>query len=120
MATRAAGRPRPAARGRSAFLTSADGDAVWKPPAGFPPLADDEPAPEPESKPDPPAARPRAQLPSLPRPTLRPSVSDGSGFAFGIVLYAIGLCYIRGGWNGPGGVTDWFRAKFLNQTRGPA
>lgn len=55
-------------------------------------------------------------------PTLRlpssPSWSDGSGFLFGLVLYALGTAYLRGGLTGRGGVSDWFAAKFLNRTRG--
>lgn len=53
---------------------------------------------------------------SLPSPTLRPpsrlSVADGSGFALGLVLFAIGSAYWR---YGPAGVRSWFTAKFLNK-----
>lgn len=49
---------------------------------------------------------------SLPHPTLTPSMSDGTGFALGLVLYALGLNYIR---YGPPGVRGWLAAKFLNK-----
>lgn len=46
------------------------------------------------------------------RPPRRPSIADGSGFALGMVLYALGLNYLR---HGRAGVKGWLRAKFLNQ-----
>jgi hypothetical protein len=64
------------------------------------------------------ASRPQGGRRSSPfgRPTLTPprglSVSDGSGFMLGLVLYAIGLNYLRYGWPG---VTQWFAAKFVNR-----
>lgn len=63
---------------------------------------------------DRPAESLASQLPdvNLPRPTLTPRRGDGSGFAFGVVLYAIGANYFRHGWPG---VTGWFAAKFLNR-----
>lgn len=48
---------------------------------------------------------------SVPRPTLRLG-GDGTGLALGLVLYALGINYIRHGWPG---VTGWLRAKFLNR-----
>jgi hypothetical protein len=49
-------------------------------------------------------------------PTLRPpsrlSASDGTGFALGILLYVLGMNYLR---NGMPGVTGWFNAKFFNK-----
>jgi hypothetical protein len=65
--------------------------------------------------PPPPAKSIADQLPDLniPRPTLRPSRGDGTGFALGIVLYALGLNYLRYGWPG---VTGWVAAKFTNRT----
>src|SRR4051812_10140503 len=53
---------------------------------------------------------------SVPTPTLRAparlSASDGTGFMLGLVLYAIGLNYLRYGWPG---VTGWLSAKFINE-----
>lgn len=53
---------------------------------------------------------------SVPTPTLRPparlSASDGTGFMLGLVLYAVGLNYLRYGWPG---VTGWLSAKFINE-----
>lgn len=63
--------------------------------------------PQPTSKP---------QQTGLPKPTLHlggsPSISDGGGFALGLVLYAIGLNYLR---HGLPGVTAWIGAKFINK-----
>lgn len=48
--------------------------------------------------------------------TLKPprqlSAKDASGFAFGLVLYAMALSGIK---HGPPGVTGWLKAKFLNK-----
>lgn len=65
-------------------------------------------------------ARRRERLAKAPRgwhsPTLhaprRLSVADGSGFALGLVLYALGVNYLR---HGPAGVRGWMAAKFLNR-----
>lgn len=46
------------------------------------------------------------------RPPRRPSIADGSGFALGLLLYALGMNYLR---HGRAGVKGWLRAKFLNQ-----
>lgn len=62
-----------------------------------------------------PASRRRGRSP-IGAPTLRPpsklSTADGSGFALGLILYALGLNAIRYGWPG---VTGWLSAKFLNK-----
>ncbi len=51
------------------------------------------------------------------RPTLTPprrlSIDDGTGFALGMLLYVLGLNYLR---HGPAGVKGWLSAKFLNRT----
>lgn len=57
-------------------------------------------------------ARPTPPATSLPRPTLNPGRGDGSGFAFGLLLYVLGINFLR---YGPRGVTGWFSAKFLNK-----
>ncbi len=60
-----------------------------------------------------PSARPRGKSKSSwPHPTLTPAVSDGTGFALGMVLYALGLNYLR---YGPAGVKGWLSAKFFNK-----
>ena len=49
------------------------------------------------------------------KPTLSPrglSMSDGTGFMFGLLLYTLGLSYLK---HGPRGVTGWLSAKFLNR-----
>src|SRR4051812_27202261 len=95
-----------------------------RPPAGFPPMADDDPDDEPQL--DEPGATPRTRRTSTRdftgrsggasvTPTLRPpsrlSVADGAGFALGLLLYAIGFAYLE---EGPYGVRRWFSAKFVN------
>lgn len=53
---------------------------------------------------------------SVPTPTLTPprriKAADMGGFAFGLVLYALTVSYIRYGAKGP---TGWLSAKFLNR-----
>lgn len=46
------------------------------------------------------------------KPPRRLSAKDASGFAFGLVLYAMALSGIK---HGPAGVTGWLKAKFLNK-----
>ncbi|MFD9837052.1 hypothetical protein ACFW2V_41795 [Streptomyces sp. NPDC058947] len=52
---------------------------------------------------------------AVPTPTLTPpkkvKAADMGGFAFGLVLYALVVSYIRYGSKGP---TGWLKAKFLN------
>src|SRR2546421_8321563 len=38
--------------------------------------------------------------------------SDGAGFVLGLIVYALGLNFIRGGWPA---VAGWFGAKFINK-----
>lgn len=104
-----------AKRKPGAFQTSADGGAVWTPPPGFPPMADDDQPPaEPPTKP----ARDYAgrgggqQVRPTLRPPSRPAFADGAGFALGLVLYAVGFAYLE---EGPYGVRRWFSAKFINK-----
>jgi hypothetical protein len=53
---------------------------------------------------------------AVPSPTLTPprkvKAADMGGFAFGLVLYALAVSYIRYGAKGPPG---WLAAKFLNK-----
>jgi hypothetical protein len=54
---------------------------------------------------------------SMPAPTLTPPKSltsgrDLSGFALGLVLYALSVAYLR---YGPSGPKSWMKAKFLNK-----
>lgn len=53
---------------------------------------------------------------SFPKPTLKPprtvNVHDSAGFAFGLIVYALVVSYIRYGSAGPKG---WLAAKFLNK-----
>lgn len=53
------------------------------------------------------------------RPPRRLSANDASGFAFGLIVYAIALAGIK---HGPAGVRGWIAAKFINQpmSRGPS
>jgi hypothetical protein len=44
------------------------------------------------------------------------STHDGSGVLLGLVVYALFLAYVKGGW---AGVRQWLAAKFLNKT-GPS
>jgi hypothetical protein len=48
-------------------------------------------------------------------PTVPAPVSTGSGFALGVVAWAFGLAYLRGGWDG---VRRLGAAKFLNKVEG--
>lgn len=65
-----------------------------------------------------PTSRRRSRSP-IGAPTLRApsklSTADGSGFALGLILYALGLNAIRYGWPG---VTGWLSAKFVNKPMG--
>lgn len=45
-------------------------------------------------------------------PPKRLTARDGSGFLFGLLLYVLGLNYLR---HGPEGVKGWLAAKFLNK-----
>lgn len=55
-------------------------------------------------------------LPSLPSPTLKPprriNGGDLAGFATGLLLFTLGVNYLRYGSDGPKG---WLSAKFLNK-----
>lgn len=56
------------------------------------------------------AARDAGRLSLL--PPRRLTARDGSGFLFGLLLYVLGLNYVR---HGPDGVKGWLSAKFLNK-----
>lgn len=112
-AVAAAGRRRPAAPdprvtapGSSAARQRA---AVEQIKADRPP-ADPAPAgPPPASPGDGPPAR-AGWSPSA--PTVPAAVSTGSGFALGVLAWALGVAYLQ---HGPAGVKAWLAAKFLNR-----
>lgn len=117
--------PRPTAGG--AFQTSADSipDPVARaqaeratrkgPPPGLVPesrpSAENDTKPPKSSQPVVDKARHGDGSVNLPRPSLSPS--DGGGFALGLLIYVLGLNYLR---HGKDGVTAWFKAKLLNKT----
>lgn len=51
--------------------------------------------------------------PSLPTVTIPAPAQTGSGFLLGVLAWAVGLAYLRGGSDG---VKQFFRAKFFNET----
>lgn len=57
----------------------------------------------------------RATTGALRRVSLTPAADNIGGFVCGLLLYAVGIQYIR---NGPGGPLAWFRAKFENKPLG--
>lgn len=62
------------------------------------------------------ASKLRSVAGAVPTPTLTPpkklKAGDMGGFAFGLLLYALAVSYIRYGAKGP---TGWLSAKFLNK-----
>jgi hypothetical protein len=94
----------------SSARTSAD--AVWSPPAkpptppaGFPPLADDD-QPAPRDSSSAPTTKPEPR----PRPVL-PDVNDAAGGLLALLVWPLVLNYLR---HGPAGPKAWLKAKFLN------
>lgn len=59
-----------------------------------------------------PGAGPSLPTVSVPAP-VSSAAQTGSGFLLGVFAWAVGLAYLRGG---SGGVKQFFRAKFFNET----
>lgn len=116
-----------ATRRRKPYAGSRFSDPDWTsppatPPAGFPPLADDEPAEpgfhqDPADEPVPPDSSLQLDEPAATRPRgssmlSAPDTGDASGFVLGLFATVLMLQYLHGG---PAQVRKWLAAKFLNR-----
>lgn len=94
-------RPGKAAQARRALAAG--------PPEGFPPTAEDQGGPKPSAP-----AEPTRRVPPVGQMLGGGGSqwSDGGGFMLGLLLYVLGLNYLR---HGPAGVKAWFMAKLFNK-----